>query len=427
MPEGEGRQWKVRIQKWIKLLRRGLLLSGPRGRARLFSRVFLPITFLFLGDKWGFLEPVGASTVKYVSKVWTLLNQGGWPPSTPPGELHSLHFRMHLQNESFVELRTFDAAGQDFRRLFESEQILSSELPAKLQEVAAYCQQADIIVFVVNTGDFVEEPNIDRRAGTEAALKAALDIILQDSRRCASIVLTQIDKCMEAANKAGVRYALAERMIPSVFGGYIAKRKLDVVWVAAVADTQDILERERWRRVPRPGFGSLGLESLMEWLSTTVRDIKLQGEKELRLRQRAESLRQFKQKWASVQRAVRLAAAVLVFCLLLVFFVAAVRRPDGPPPPPPPAPPPEVNLQTRGQRWLFDHGVEVSGVVRNPSHLARNGVIRPELYENNKRVQEEVVFLRVNSLGTETFRREIWKLYSLRNPWKVRYSVLHDP
>src|SRR5436190_300979 len=70
-----------------------------------------------------FLNPQGVATLRYVERVWQILQDGDWPPSTPTGDLFELRWKLELIGELESPVRLIDAAGQDLRLLFGEEKV----------------------------------------------------------------------------------------------------------------------------------------------------------------------------------------------------------------------------------------------------------------------------------------------------------------
>jgi len=230
-----------------------------------------------------FLNPQGVKTLKYVEGVWHTLQSGDWPPSTPPGELFQLKWKFQVVGELECDVHLIDAAGQDLRLLFGDEQILSvGSIPRHLQELAEYCRVADIILFLINLKDFVGQGNPEQRTANEAAIKSAMDYLGDDGRpRRVCLVLTQTDLYCDLARERGGWLELAAEAVPYVFSAHIRVHQVAVYPVSAVADTQVVVDRDGTpRRVPTADFRSEGLDEVVTWLTTQVRDVKRELDQE---------------------------------------------------------------------------------------------------------------------------------------------------
>lgn len=224
-----------------------------------------------------FLNPKGVKTLKYVERVWGILQSGDWPPSTVPGEKFELEWKLNIVGEQECDLRLIDVAGQDLRLLFGEEQIYSVDsLPAHLQALAEYCRSADIILFLVNLKDFCGEGDAERRTANEAAIKSAMDYLTTvGHRRRVCLVLTQADLYKELAHERGGWLALVKQVIPYVFNAHVAIKKMVVHPIAAVAETRIVVDGDgRPRQVPVAQFRSAGFGGLVNWLTAQVRKVK---------------------------------------------------------------------------------------------------------------------------------------------------------
>jgi NAD(P)H-dependent FMN reductase len=181
------------------------------------------------------------------------------------------------------DVRLIDAAGQDLRLLFGDEQILSVEsLPGRLQALAEYCRAADIILFLINLKDFLGQGDPEQRTANEAAIKSAMDYLGGDGRaRRVCLVLAQTDLYRDLARVRGGWLELVAEAVPYVFGAHLRVRQVAVHPVSAVADTQVVVDRDgNPRRVPTAGFRSEGLDELVAWLTTQLRDVKQELDQE---------------------------------------------------------------------------------------------------------------------------------------------------
>ncbi|NJN36999.1 MAG: hypothetical protein HC794_08030 [Nitrospiraceae bacterium] len=187
-----------------------------------------------------FLNPQGVQTLQYVEHVWNTLQMGEWPPSTPPGELFELRWKLQIAGELNSDVRLIDVAGQDLRQLFGKDQIdRVSELPQHLQTLANYCRSADIVLFLLNLKDFMGEGRADQRTANQAALKSAMDHLGSGDRPIRMcLVLTQSDLYEELAQHSGGWLELAAIAVPYVFHAHVKTEHVAVYPVAAVSQTR---------------------------------------------------------------------------------------------------------------------------------------------------------------------------------------------
>ena len=191
-----------------------------------------------------------------------------------------------MKGEPDTEVRLVDAAGQDLRLLFGEEKIHQvQDLPDALQKLAGYCRSAEIVLFLINLKDFEGQADPLRRIDNEAAIKSAMDYLSSDGRqRRFCVVFTQADLYRETAQQRGGWMNLAAEMIPYLSGAYLrtadvpTSGRVLVFPVSAVNRTRIVGDEQGIaRRVPDPPFGSDGLDAVVEWMMTQVREIHRDG------------------------------------------------------------------------------------------------------------------------------------------------------
>jgi hypothetical protein len=238
-----------------------------------------------------FLNPQGVKTLRYIESVWATLQSGDWPPSTPPGELFELSWRFQIIGELDSEVKLVDTAGQDLRLLFGEERIQAlDELPAHLKSLAQYCRSAEIILFLLNLKDYLGHGNPQIRVANEAAVKSAMDYLGSDSRRRVCLVFTQSDLYKALAEQSGGWLELAAAHVPYIFGAHLRMKQMAVYPVSAVADTRVEVDSDgKPRRVPLAGFRSEGIDELVAWLSTQLREANADRDREAAAMQQSSS------------------------------------------------------------------------------------------------------------------------------------------
>lgn len=260
-----------------------IAIIGLEGSGKTVLTVTLAKRLSTIDARGVFLNPQGVKTLKYVENVWQTLQSGEWPPSTPPGELFELRWKLQLVGESECDVRLIDAAGQDLRLLFGDEQIDAVDsLPAHLQALADYCRSADIVLFLVNLKDYVGQGNPEQRTANEAAIKSAMDYLDGSARRKrVCLILTQTDLYEELARERGGWLELVAHAIPYIFSAHVQVQHVAVHPVSSVADTRVVVDETGTpRRVPVAGFRSEGLDEVIDWLKTQVREVKAELEEE---------------------------------------------------------------------------------------------------------------------------------------------------
>ncbi|MEX2217064.1 MAG: hypothetical protein WD768_23330 [Phycisphaeraceae bacterium] len=251
-------------------------IIGTEGAGKTVLTTTLAKRLSSIDSRGIFLNPQGVKTLKYVEKVWQTLQSGEWPPSTPPGELFELNWKLQIVGEAECDVRLIDAAGQDLRLLFGDEQINSLDsLPGHLRSLAEYCRSAEIVLFLVNLKDFIGESNAEQRTANEAAIKSAMDYLSKNiSPRRLCLVLTQTDLYETLAEERGGWLELVAEMLPYVFGAHVRSHHLSVFPVSAVAETSVVTDSDGTaRRVPSEGFQSEGLDDLINWLAEQVKEV----------------------------------------------------------------------------------------------------------------------------------------------------------
>jgi hypothetical protein len=228
-----------------------------------------------LGDPAGgmFLNAKGPKTLKHVEKVWSTLQGGDWPEGNPAGELFELRWKLEIEGNYVCDVRFIESAGQDIRLLFEGEQFEDAPTP-ELKGLAEYCGQADIIIFLINLGDFIGNKQSLAKASNEAAIKAAMDTLSEckePKRFC--IVITQADLFHGELERLGNWSSVLKVHLGNLHGAYVHSGKAKVFPVSAVSDTAVRDHGDgRMVRVPKQDFGSNGLDELIGWLRTNTQD-----------------------------------------------------------------------------------------------------------------------------------------------------------
>ena len=223
-------------------------------------------------DNGCYLDPIGTQTIKRVESTWATLQRGEWPPSTPPGEMFSLRWKLIVRThkkEYNADLRLIDLAGQDTRQLFNNDDI-HNETREHLKPLADYITHASIVLLILNIKDFVGEVDDERRIDSCAVIKSALDQLMDKK---VLVVFTQLDQYEAYIQSCGGLDAFCQKQIPYIYNAHIKMRNLPVQCVAAVNDTQvKVLGDGRAIRVPRPNFSTRGVNAVIKWLIDSVEE-----------------------------------------------------------------------------------------------------------------------------------------------------------
>lgn len=221
------------------------------------------------------LDPLDMKTEAYVAKVWDTLCRGDWPSFTSQAALHDLRWNLHNSQGASAELQLVDASGHRLRELFTGD---LSEIPEHLRPLAEYCQEADLVILLVNLQDFLGEAAGEQRAYNEMALKFALDFVgaRRGQKHCCA-VFTQIDLYCGLLEQHGTWNGVAAALVPKLSSAYFHNGNIPIFGLAAV-DGTEIRSDERGmpRRFPAPGFSSTGFQPLVDWFKSALnaRDVE---------------------------------------------------------------------------------------------------------------------------------------------------------
>lgn len=241
------------------------------GKTVLISTLAMKMAQMALEDI--FMAPSGdnrRNTYRYTQSNWKILNEGQWPPSTPAGELISLQWELTTKhNQALVQF--LDCAGQDIRSLFRTDYFNPNNLSGDLKSIYENISSANVLIFLVNmkdllaTPDYVEElMDLDQMFHT---LNQRNDI-----PRKMAVVFSQFDKYKPEVDQKfnGDFLEYIRHYIPLLHGQYIRKRNFEIIPVAAVNDTQSVIENGEVKQYPVPGFSSYNLETLIHWIADSV-------------------------------------------------------------------------------------------------------------------------------------------------------------
>lgn len=256
-----------------------IAIIGTEGSGKTVLITTLAKRFSQASPNGAFLYPLDNNTMRYVERTWLTLCSGEWPASTLMGQLFELRWRLECGGDSPIQcdLRIVDAAGQNIRQLFSDDEPGNlSNYNTQLRTLDAYCKSSDIVICLVNPGDFLGEGNTERRLDNEVVIKSALQRLTADPARRLCLLFTQIDQYPSIRKQEGEYDRVVKQLLPYVHGAHLAKGQKQVVlrMVASVKNTVKLPATDKkLRRVPSPGFESFGFEGLMEWLVGEVRDI----------------------------------------------------------------------------------------------------------------------------------------------------------
>jgi hypothetical protein len=176
-------------------------------------------------------------------------------------------------------LQFHDIAGQDFRRLFSETQP-----PQRFQAIWDSVRSAEVIVYLVNLGDFIGREDADTRAASELALINALNLASSSANpRRSAIVFTQIDLYDEEKEQFGSWEAVAREFLPTLYREYIQTRRTSLLAVSSVANVvPDGSANRNGLLVPATHWHSIGLEKLVRWMCQSAADVEAEKQQKPR-------------------------------------------------------------------------------------------------------------------------------------------------
>ncbi len=256
-----------------------IAIVGMAGSGKTVLVSTLAMKMSQMADRGVFLSPIGDNrlkTLQYIQQNWKMLNRGEWPPSTPAGEIVQLQWELSTEN-NVAAVRFADCAGQDVKTIFDQNTFSSLTLPKDLREVFEYLNRSNVILFLVNMEDILGQSD-------KQSLKNVLNVdqmiyVLNQPtnipRKCA-VVLSQYDKYKpEVDQKYGGDVLEYLRVnLPQLHGQYVRNKSFEIIPVAAVEQTQTVVENGTVKKVPAPEFTSYNLETLIRWIAAAVDELE---------------------------------------------------------------------------------------------------------------------------------------------------------
>ena len=216
------------------------------------------------------LDPQDTDTQRYIERAWKRLQNGDWPPATPPGQFCVLNWRLSFAGKQPLDFSLIDPPGHDIRRLF-AENGQLTDLPPDLQPLAQQVASADFVIVLANLADFLGDPDDDRRLVSEMSIKFVLEHLAAREYREVNVALafTQADQFQDKLTGARAPLAVVRKYLPLVFQSPAFQSLVadNVFAVAAVNKTRLIIASDdQARRVPDANFASEGFELLINWI-----------------------------------------------------------------------------------------------------------------------------------------------------------------
>lgn len=244
------------------------------GKTVLISTLAMKMAQMSLEDI--FMAPFGDNrrqTLRYTQSNWKTLNEGRWPASTPAGELIELQWELTTKNHQ-AQVQFLDCAGQDIRSLFRTDSFNPNNLAGDLKRVYENISSANVLIFLVNMKDLLAGPNyVDELMDLDQMFHTLNQ--RNDIPRKMAVVFSQFDKYKPEVDQMfnGDFLEYLRHYIPLLHGQYIRKRNFEIIPVAAVNDTQSVIEDGEVKQYPVPNFSSYNLEKLIHWIADSVEEL----------------------------------------------------------------------------------------------------------------------------------------------------------
>ena len=228
---------------------------------------------LAAGSGTGTISAANRDTYQFVETTWVTLQRQEWPPSTPPGELIKLHWKLDAGGGVVGDMVIHDCAGQDLRFLFAEDGVVDPALGPEKRRLIEAIRAADVVLFVANLADFVGESDERRRIDNQWFLQNAMKFAAGAGRgKKFCLVFAQADQYAAYLRQHGTWLAVAKSLMPEVHAVHLESGKVEILGVSAVRDTTVVDDPVAGaRRVPRAGFGSEGIDALGGWLLGSIR------------------------------------------------------------------------------------------------------------------------------------------------------------
>lgn len=220
-------------------------------------------------DKNGvFMVPLDHGTMLTVQRHWLGLQSQKFPDTTLDDSFIELKWRLNIGSNRSCEFRIVDVSGQDLYMIFKDDNCLRPEtLEESRAKVFDYCRYANIVLVLLNLGDFIGEGDKELALRNEAALMSAMNFIRSsETPKKVCLVITQAELYEHDAKAVGSWKNLLAKYTPFLYNAYFRTDEIPFICVSAVSDTTP----SGRQRVPATNFRSRGLDTLISWLANQI-------------------------------------------------------------------------------------------------------------------------------------------------------------
>ena len=224
-----------------------------------------------------YMGPAGANrrqTLKYTQDNWESLKNGQWPPSTPAGELIELQWELSTKNCQ-ATVQFLDCAGQDIRSLFSTDNFNPNSLGEDLRRVFESVNSANVLIFLVNMKDLLATRDMTSEVLDLDQMLHTLQLRNDIPRRIA-VAFSQYDKYKPEVDEMfnGDFLEYVRHYLPYLYGQYNSTHNFELIPVAAVNETREVIENGVVKQYPAPNFSSYNLEKLIRWIADSVEEVE---------------------------------------------------------------------------------------------------------------------------------------------------------
>ncbi len=273
-----------------------------------------------------FLAPFGPNrrqTLLYTQRNWQTLNNGQWPPSTPAGELIELQWELNTKNCQ-ATVQFLDCAGQDMRSLFKTNNPNLFSFGRDLRRVYRSIHSANVLIFLVNMKDLLSTSDAASEIVDLDQMFHTLQLSNNIPRRMA-VAFSQYDKYKPEVDQKfnGNFDEYVNHYLPYLYGQYQKNHNFELIPVAAVNDTRDVVENGEVKQYPEPNFSSYNLETLIHWIADSVEQLAIEiaeEEKRLKLEDEERKRREAEEKINRQRKEQSLKQRIIGW----IFFIAAL-------------------------------------------------------------------------------------------------------